>query len=66
MSANFYTQQALFEKANSTSINATYWYEIVGRLIDTPWWKSAPPSDPIELEAWQGRAAMLDALFYEE
>lgn len=43
-----------------------YWYEIVGRLIDTPWWKSAPPSDPIELEAWQGRAAMLDALFYEE
>ena len=43
-----------------------YWYEIVGRLIDTHWWKSAPPSDPIELEAWQGRAAMLDALFYEE
>lgn len=43
-----------------------YWYEIVGRLIDTPWWKSLPPSDPVELEAWQGRAAMLDALFYVE
>jgi len=41
-----------------------YWFEIVGRLIDTPWWKSLPPSDPVELEAWQGRAAMLDALFY--
>lgn len=43
-----------------------YWYEIVGRLIDTPWWKSLPPSDPVDLEAWQGRAAMLDALFYIE
>lgn len=43
-----------------------YWYEIVGRLIDTPWWKSLPPLDSTELEAWQGRAAMLDALFYEE
>lgn len=43
-----------------------YWYEIIGRLIDTPWWKSPPPSDPVDLEAWQGRAAMLDALFYVE
>lgn len=43
-----------------------YWNEIVGRLIDTPWWRSLPPSDPVELEAWQGRAAMLDALFYVE
>lgn len=43
-----------------------YWYEIIGRLIDTPWWKSPPPSIPVDLEAWQGRAAMLDALFYVE
>lgn len=43
-----------------------YWEEIVGRLIDTPWWNSPPPTDAIELQAWQGRAAMLDALFYEE
>jgi hypothetical protein len=43
-----------------------YWFEIVGRLIDTPWWRSLRPSDPVELEAWLGRAAMLDALFYVE
>ena len=43
-----------------------YWEEIVGRLIDTPWWNSPPPSDTIELQAWQGRAAMLYAIFYEE
>lgn len=43
-----------------------YWSEIVERLIDTPWWRSSPPSDPMELQAWQGRAAMLDALFYVE
>lgn len=43
-----------------------YWYEIIGRLIDTPWWKAPPPSDPVDFQAWQGRAAMLDALFYVE
>ena len=42
-----------------------YWDEVVERIMDTPWWKSPPPATyGIELSAWKGRAAMLDAIFY--
>lgn len=43
-----------------------YWSEIVERVTDSNWWRSVPPSDTEELEAWNGRAAMLDALVYSE
>ncbi|WP_175722292.1 phospholipase D family protein [Burkholderia ambifaria] len=43
-----------------------YWEEVVLRLNQSPWWQSPEPSDPIEQEAWHARAAMLDAIFYEE
>lgn len=43
-----------------------YWEEVVVRLMQSPWWQSPKPSDPLEREAWNARAAMLDAIFYEE
>ncbi|OTP75921.1 phospholipase D family protein [Caballeronia sordidicola] len=43
-----------------------YWEEIVDRLMQSPWWQSLEPSDRLEREAWRARAAMLDAIFYEE
>jgi HKD family nuclease len=43
----------------------SYWDEIVERITFSVWWNSEPPNDPTEYEVWQGRAAMLDALFYE-
>ncbi|UUY07731.1 phospholipase D family protein [Pseudomonas sp. J452] len=44
-----------------------YWNEVALRIMDAPWWKSAPPpKSPEDLKAWKGRAAMLDAIFYEE
>ncbi|MEQ6349629.1 phospholipase D family protein [Ralstonia pseudosolanacearum] len=43
-----------------------YWEEVVVRLKQSPWWQSSEPSDPTESEAWHARAAMLDAIFYEE
>lgn len=43
-----------------------YWEEIIERIIDTPWWKSRRPHDSQEMQVWDGRAAMLDAIFYEE
>lgn len=43
-----------------------YWEEVVERLMESPWWQSPEPSDPLEREAWHARAAMLDAIFYEE
>lgn len=43
-----------------------YWTEVVERLQETPWWRSLPPSGGNEARAWLARAAMLDAIFYEE
>lgn len=43
-----------------------YWTEVVERLQEAPWWKSPPPSGGNEANAWHARAAMLDAIFYEE
>lgn len=43
-----------------------YWDEIVLRIRDAPWWLAPPPAAGQELEVWHGRAAMLDALFYQD
>lgn len=43
-----------------------YWTEVVERFQEAPWWKSPPPSGGNEAKAWHARAAMLDAIFYEE
>ena len=43
-----------------------YWTEVVKRLQGSPWWNSVMPSNEKEAKAWNNRAAMLDALFYEE
>ncbi|MCB9682172.1 MAG: hypothetical protein H6733_11965 [Alphaproteobacteria bacterium] len=39
---------------------------ILEAVYRAPWFQSAPPSDPWELDLWQGRAALLDVLAYEE
>lgn len=43
-----------------------YWDEIIERILDAPWWNSKRPEDATEAAVWDGRAAMLDAIFYEE
>lgn len=43
-----------------------YWREIVERILDAPWWNSNRPNSLNEAAVWDGRAAMLDAIFYEE
>ena len=43
-----------------------YWNEIVERVLDSVWWSSKKPVGEIETQAWFGRTAMLDAVFYEE
>ena len=42
-----------------------YWEEVILRLMDSPWWQSPEPNEPEDRAVWQGRAAMLDAIFYE-
>lgn len=43
-----------------------YWDEVVLRLVASPWWQSPEPLSPSEKAVWHARAAMLDAIFYEE
>jgi len=43
-----------------------YWDEVVLRLMESPWWQSPEPSNSTEKAVWNARAAMLDAIFYEE
>jgi HKD family nuclease len=43
-----------------------YWEEVVLRLLEAPWWQSPEPTNATEKAVWQARAAMLDAIFYDE
>ncbi|MEX2990149.1 phospholipase D family protein [Serratia fonticola] len=43
----------------------TYWGNIIARIIDSVWWSSPRPSNLTEEQAWNGRAAMIDAIFYK-
>jgi hypothetical protein len=43
-----------------------YWDEVVLRLMESPWWQSAEPTNPTEKAVWNARAAMLDAIFYQQ
>lgn len=44
----------------------SYWDTVVAPLIDTPWWQSSrPATNPDAQTIWDGRVAMIDALFYE-
>jgi HKD family nuclease len=41
-----------------------YWEEVVDRITDAPWWNSPRPKAQGDAQTWDGRAAMLDAIFY--
>lgn len=41
-----------------------YWDEIIEPIMDSPWWDSPRPSSKVESMVWDGRAAMLDSIFY--
>ena len=43
-----------------------YWDEVVLRLMEASWWRSPEPSNHMEKAVWHARAAMLDAIFYEQ
>ena len=42
-----------------------YWDDVVCRIIDSVWWNEPKPSDRMAARVWLGRAAMLDAIFYQ-
>lgn len=42
-----------------------YWNEVILRIQSSPWWQSPEPTQADAREAWHGRTAMLDAIFYD-
>lgn len=42
-----------------------YWPEVVERIQEAPWWNAPMPIGGNETKAWNARAAMLDAIFYQ-
>ena len=42
-----------------------YWEDVVNRVTDSVWWNEPQPSDKRVRKVWSGRAAMLDAIFYQ-
>lgn len=57
---------AEFLNIDKSSLNdpAMYWDRVIESIRLTPWWTSSPPSDPVDKETWDCRAAMLDAIVY--
>lgn len=42
-----------------------YWDEVILPIMDSVWWNAPVPTSKSQLKVWAGRAAMLDALFYQ-
>lgn len=52
--------------AQNPSINAEkYWDEILMRIYDTPWFNSPRPKQKEAQQAWLGRVALIDCIYYE-
>jgi hypothetical protein len=41
-----------------------YWEKVTQRILDSNWWDSPEPSDPLQRRVWRCRAAFLDVLYY--
>ncbi len=41
-----------------------YWEEVIERIIDSVWWNEPRPEKGLASQIWDGRAAMLDVIFY--
>ena len=41
-----------------------YWDEVIERITDSAWWNELRPRNTLAGTVWDGRAAMLDAIFY--
>ena len=41
-----------------------YWSDVVENIISSVWWQAPKPKNALEKSVWQGRAAMLDAIFF--
>jgi HKD family nuclease len=55
-----------FQAAVTTTDLRNYWDRIVEPMQQTGWWRAPRPADTFERAIWEGRAAMLDSICYDE
>lgn len=60
---NSQTVRAAFRLKRQISVES-YWDDIILPIRSTEWWNAPPPADLLELQIWLGRAALLDAVYY--
>nr|AOH36970.1 hypothetical protein BGP89_11910 [Luteimonas sp. JM171] len=54
-----------FGVAPTTTTLENYWERIIQPMALMPWWLAEIPRNPVEQQVWLGRAAMLDAIYYD-
>lgn len=54
-----------FGRAWTTLSLDNYWERIVLQIRSSPWWLAPEPTSILEKRIWAGRAAMLDAIYYD-
>ena len=54
-----------FSTAPSTTNLDNYWDRIIAPMMLTPWWQQEATTNSVQREIWLGRAAMLDAIYYD-
>lgn len=50
---------------SSMKDDSQYWDDVVCRILNSVWWNEPEPQLEQEHRVWRGRAAMLDAIFYD-
>jgi HKD family nuclease len=63
--ANRYGLCGYFGVAPTTTTLDNYWDRIIAPMRQMPWWLADSPTTTRAKEIWQGRAAMLDAIYYD-
>ena len=57
----------IWNKQDPKELNsiAHQYASLLQQIWNAPWWQAPPPDDGLEASIWQGRAALLDVLFYD-
>lgn len=63
--ANRYGLCTHFSVAPTTTNLSNYWERIIKPMMMTPWWDCDMPPKKSDQQTWMGRAAMLDAIYYD-
>jgi hypothetical protein len=54
-----------FGVARTTTRLDNYWERFAEPMTLMPWWQADIPYETLEQQVWLGRAAMLDAIYYD-